>query len=122
MAMKTIKEVLIEARALIADPARWTQGEFARTADGRILDGYCEGAVCWCALGAIRKVTMEGAESREERTEALVLSYDAADLLQAHLANVIAVPKFNDSHTHEEVLALFDKAIGREQNERAENV
>jgi hypothetical protein len=34
------KQVLINARALIADPAHWTSCTLARTADDHVVDWY----------------------------------------------------------------------------------
>lgn len=47
----TAAEILRKASEL-----PWTQGEFARDADGNGLFDREPGAVCWCADGAIRHV------------------------------------------------------------------
>ncbi len=50
-------EILRAAKALLT-PETWIQGAFAQNADGDDLDdGFEEGAVCWCARGAVEKVT-----------------------------------------------------------------
>jgi len=40
-------------------PERFTTGAFARDADGKPCGPNDERAVCWCLVGAIRKVTPE---------------------------------------------------------------
>ncbi len=52
-------QVLKEARALIADPARWTTGCFAVDAAGEPIGPRDDGACRWCALGAIAAVMPE---------------------------------------------------------------
>lgn len=49
----TVKEVLIAARAKIADPANWTQGACARDVCGGKTFSSNNNAVCWCSLGAL---------------------------------------------------------------------
>jgi hypothetical protein len=50
----------MKAWELIADPKRWTQGEFARNADGYGVMIHDADACCWCARGAIRKIYRDG--------------------------------------------------------------
>ena len=94
-------ETLKAARDLISDPARWTQGEYARDVNGSGIMPEDEDAFCFCSFGAIGKI--------------YGLNEDAAPFF--HLANVCAkkfaqpVIDFNDTHTHAEVMALFDAAI-----------
>lgn len=45
--------VLREARALLADPDRWTQHVFARDAHGEPTDPEGRHACCWCLRGAV---------------------------------------------------------------------
>ena len=101
------KQVLINARALIADPARWTRGTLACTANGRRVDWHDQSATKWCALGAIYRA-----------------AYDlVGDPLQAtRIGDKVAesvcrtrwfrcLPVINDWRGHAAVLALFDKAL-----------
>lgn len=56
---KQSEDVSIELRAIAAElrehPERWTQGWFAKTADGKSCYSDRPGAICWCAAGFIRK-------------------------------------------------------------------
>ena len=105
--MSDVVRVLTEARDLISDPKRWTQGAYARDAHGRQTYWGDPAAVCWCASGAISKATkLTPAQSAMNR--------DLVDQAQAELDSAIdhyGVFTFNDSRTHKEVLEMFDRAI-----------
>jgi hypothetical protein len=55
-------------------------------------------AVCFCALGAIFRT--QGSHDQSDAVRFLESVVDDMD-----------VGEFNDSHTHKEILALFDRAI-----------
>ena len=95
---KSVADVLREARKLIEKPEAWAQGESARDASGRRVPIQDPKAVCFCAVGAIWKVSHESHS-------------DARRALAQVVGNAVAF--FNDSHTHAEVLAAFDAAISR---------
>lgn len=95
----TVKEVLEKARDLISDPKYWTQKYFAVRADNEIIGSCMEGAVAWCASGAINKTcaTTEGALQ--------------AGAISALMEVMGEIPDFNDNSPYEDVLAAFDIAI-----------
>jgi hypothetical protein len=97
--MKTTKDILIEARELIAKG--WTQGANARDLQGKIVDESDEAAVCFCVYGAI---------SRAECCDGY--SGSARDLF-ADANGVYLIDAWNDApeRTKPEVLAAFQKAI-----------
>jgi hypothetical protein len=95
-------EDLKAARELISDPSRWTQGAAARNDAGNETNSTSPDATCFCSLGAITKVV--GAPGERRR---VVKNLLREGLPEGH--SYIAV--FNDTHTHEEVLAVFDRAI-----------
>ena len=106
--MRDVTEVLMEARYLISSPERWTQGANARNARGRRTHWGSPEAVCWCANGAIAKVAATAAEPR--------IGFDfLVERARVRLDRAVDHPygafTFNDSHTHEEVLGMFDRAI-----------
>lgn len=96
--MMTVKDDLIAAKALIADAAHWMQDDYSN------IRGPDE-VMCYCALGACLKV--DGLHGGDEEISPTCLA----------LAKVVKpgepywVARFNDDHTHAEVLALFDRAI-----------
>ncbi|MCZ7496292.1 hypothetical protein O8B39_17465 [Agrobacterium rhizogenes] len=104
--MNTV-QILKEARALIADEKNWTQGAFARDANGR--SERIDRAICFCSIGAIAKVARTNLGSPVPAPVLKALGVTA----HCRLA------QFNDSHTHPEVLALFDRAIARAESEAA---
>ena len=64
-----------------------------------------ESATCWCATGAIKATAGSHPEERE-----------ATNLLSVFVegnqgASFFRIARFNDSATHEQVLAAFDRAI-----------
>lgn len=106
-------EALQKARDLVSDPKRWTQNAFARDEDGRdgpSYDGDWFEPVCFCSLGALAHVC--GMEPEHELPGEDVLAGVIAEQngLEYDLS---LIHEFNDSHTHAEVLAIFDLAIAR---------
>lgn len=94
-------QILLEARTLISDPKHWTQGNY-----------YNHGA--YCAVGAVSHFARKRKNYRKNRTLAVGLLAKAVKkyLKQYFLQREIEfVTSYNDSRNHEEVLALFDKAI-----------
>lgn len=102
--MKTTKQILIEARAVIALPEHWTQEHCARNAKGDPApSGYDSDAVCWCSVGALEKVM--GVDYFHYR------SHGPKSLLDSVVPSGVGIIGFNDGNTHAEVLAAFDRAI-----------
>jgi hypothetical protein len=93
------RDVLIAARAKIADEKNWTQHHYARNARGFSIAASDKKACQWCAGGALIAVHPTG----------ILSDYVAADLLRREMDG--AISHFNDTHTHAEVLSAFDKAI-----------
>lgn len=104
MTIASTKDALIAARDLISDPKRWTQGVLARDSNGNNDSVYGETACSFCASGALLRV------SRGFFTEA-IRALMVADGQDPNDLEAPTVPIFNDTHTHAEVLALFDRAI-----------
>jgi hypothetical protein len=108
--MKTVKQVLIEARGLVEKG--WCQGTFARTASGEEAHSISPDAHSHCALGAVRAVTLPAfpfIEARVAAREALASFLPPAEDQDAQDQIVV----FNDApeRTQADVLALFDRAI-----------
>lgn len=93
------KNVLIKARDLLKDEARWTQDAFARNPGGRSVHSKAEDACAWCSVGAVRQVS-----AFEE--------WDDAESALTKAAGMV-ITAYNDDQyrTHDEVLRVFDKAI-----------
>lgn len=97
-----VHDVLVKARALIADPQRWTTGELARDNNGRGVDPLATTACKWCLEGAVERA------SDGERRPAVSAYSMLVDLVPE---SCLAPHEFNDYTTHAAVLALFDRAI-----------
>lgn len=95
--MNNITEILIKAKALIADPNYWTKGTYFR--DRKDNECGINMACKFCSIGAVHKVA----------------PYCLGNGALTALANSINGPEplylYNDTHTHAEVMAVWDKAI-----------
>ena len=100
--MKT-SEVLRAARAKIVQG--WTQGAFARDAEGRSTPWQGDEAVCWCAMGAIGCVGPD----HDDIAESVLIALQRA----IGPTGYTAISHFNDAdgRTKDDVLAAFDRAI-----------
>jgi len=76
----TTAEILRKAADLIEPEGKWTQGYYARNSSGDIRVATDSEAVCWCAIGAIRKVSHTTA-SREAIVVAQMLGFKGSDEL-----------------------------------------
>lgn len=109
--MTTEKDVLIKAKQILATPAHWTRGSFARDVRNKPVASQSVQACQFCTIGALRRATLELAGPTPAGME---LASKASGLLQSSLPKgVYGVETFNDSlkTTHKDVLKLFDKAI-----------
>ena len=93
------KEVLVQARALIADPRHWTQNAEARNMSGAQVSPHNVTAEKFCMLGAIRKACGNNGALFNETCEF------ARSILDAQLMHV------NDSNSHEGMLSELDNVI-----------
>ena len=98
-------ELLIKAKAVIADPKHWTQDVYAKDAEGRATKTLSPDAACWCSLGALEKVA-PGEDTHSTRSAA------AGYLLNVSIeCGYTGIPDFNDNSSHEAVMKAWDKAI-----------
>lgn len=102
--MSTVLELLVAARAVIADEKQWTRYALARNRNGLVTTPNSPTACKWCGSGAVWKVVDEAAPKMWQTTYEGIVSI---------LTNLAGEPfnLYNDTHKHAEVLALFDKAI-----------
>ena len=98
-------ELLIKAKAVIADPKHWTQCWYAKDAEGKSVGPCKPDAVCWCSVGAIDKVAHEESTYAARFAATRYLSDVAAE------CGYIGIPDFNDSSSHEAVMKAWDRAI-----------
>jgi hypothetical protein len=98
--MTTTREVLVAARALIAEPSRWLQGCYARDEAGAEVALHSPHATCFCAEGAVLRVSPPG----------LGAEFVAA-LQETGMRTRWSAHRFNDANSHASILAAFDRAI-----------
>ena len=120
--MATVKEVLIKARELIAEPEHWCQGWYGKDENGDEVTFFedSDKTVKFCSLGAVRKVLHQepglrswGPEYEEIRDGAIQAIAKCEKPDADSLAAEEVVINFNDTKTHEEVIAAFDCAIAK---------
>jgi hypothetical protein len=75
---KTVSEILSAAADLIEPEGAWTKGQFARDKEGFYSAASGRKAVCWCALGAIKRTapdTEAAMAARDKTPEELARLY-----------------------------------------------
>ena len=100
-----ISDALIIAKTLIQDPENWTQGVSARDNLHEPVPAMSRNAVCFCTYGAVDRAL--GLENSIDYHKIVGTLKNAC----AAISGSSVVAEYNDTHTHPEVLALFDKAI-----------
>ena len=101
------KQVLLNARARIADPAHWTRSVLARTAAGSSVAWYDPSATKWCAMGAIYRAAYDLVGDPREATR--IGNRVAKSISPIWFCRSLMT--MNDLRGHTAVLAVFDKAL-----------
>jgi hypothetical protein len=96
------RQVIEQARALIADPAAWTQGEFARDVSGNAVSWRSREAVQFCLWGALNRAAYE---MTGDKRQSIALADKAAAAMREPGGSLSRV---NDTGTHRDVIAIFD--------------
>lgn len=105
---KQIK-LLKKALELISNPNNWCQGAFARNnkcyifTEGFPVPPWSFDACKWSFAGALEKVSMGSGD----------FTLWAEVLCKVEKYNNINIIKFNDTHTHQEIIDLFKKTIAK---------
>lgn len=110
--MGSVLELLVEAKALIEDESKWARGYYARGKNGELREPTEDGATCFCSIGALMKV-LNGYDYPES------LQIDRAErVLNKCVGGNGSIIGFNDdrSNSHEDVMAVWDKAIELERS------
>lgn len=104
MSEKSVLEILVEARASIANPATWTRGCYARNRYGARVSPLSDEAVSFCSIGALDRALRSNTALGDPVMRALRAG-----------SGVLDISAFNDGRTHAEVIAVFDAAITAER-------
>lgn len=102
---------------LIADPKHWTQRIYFRDKNGASTD--MENAHCYCSSGALRKVQDDWVPSFSlssfygNTAEIVRTAFQrkAKELFPMHTYGQTGIITFNDSHTHNEVMAVWNETL-----------
>ena len=112
----TPRDLLVEARTLIARPEAWTQGAGARDADGEPVGVEHQDAVSWCATGALNCAMYRHLDSLEvppplqhARERAGKILTDTVRALT--LGRYWEATTYNDATNHGCIVHAFDIAI-----------
>ena len=105
MAQPLERHIIERARALIATPASWTQGEFARDAEGAGVSWRSREAVQFCVWGALNRAAYD---TTGDRRQAVALADRAARTLRKGTGSLSGT---NDRGNHADVLAVFDACL-----------
>jgi len=113
---KTVKtsELLRAAKALIDTPEKWTIEALARDKTGLQVAICHSDAVCFCSYGAIHKIG--DIKNINYWNNPM---YDYVDKASELIGGQSSAATFNDSHTHEEVMKMWDKAIELAEQQEA---
>ena len=112
--MMDTKELLIEARAMIADPIRWYKGGYAAKLENgeQVPANHKEEYACFCAYGAVDTAAEKGGGFGAAEDHAMHLLDEAVpiDFKSLRAGGVITYNDAPDT-THADILAVFDRAI-----------
>ncbi len=100
--MTSVQESLQKARALISDPDCWCINRLSQIGPS--------GRMQYCAIGAVQQVAVWGTWAEAHTALAKV----AAQRLDEPYHGMFSgkhIAEYNNSHTHAEVLSMFDEAI-----------
>lgn len=100
-----MKNILSDAHDLIEDEEGWCKGHFAQDINGKLCAPESDDAEQWCMAGAIQRAGLR-------RKATLDTIKAAALVVQAQLGHQ-PMTKFNDTHTHAEVLGAFERGMAR---------
>ena len=104
-----VAALLVAARTVVADPARWCAWPHALDANGHRCDGRSNNAVCWGALGALDRAAADADASHGTFLEARQ-QVNRASVRVAHSWTGTAWMLDHDA-AHSMTVAIFDKAI-----------
>ena len=112
----TPRDLLTEARTIIAKPECWTQGSGARDAAGEPIGVEHQDAVSWCATGALNCAMYRHADSLEVPPPLQRACERAGAILKATvraltLGHYTETTTYNDATSHGCILHTFDIAI-----------
>ena len=104
-----VTALLVAARAVVADPARWCAYPHALDANGHICEGRANGAVCWGAAGALDGAAADAGAAEHDIAEAHRQLNDAALRVASGWTGTAWL--LDRKAAHAMTVASFDEAI-----------
>lgn len=116
---------LIAGKALIDTPEKWGKQKFAMNAEGEEVDLQGDDVCKFCSAGALSRAIYDHDKRNGVTSHRLVRAAEftrAMDVLESQITDhawriyeesINNMTYFNDSHTHAEVMALWDSAIAK---------
>ncbi len=130
--MTLLLQALLAARALIANPVTWTTGASARDAGNRPISSMSPDAVCFCAIGAVRRgCTLGPGLSVDYAVEGEIGRRLDAEVIRQHGPRTNCIDDsdagliigVNDFKGRTATLAVFDAVIAQvRREEQIENL
>lgn len=102
----SVHTILVRARVLIFDPARFCQGRLAQNGAGDAVDARSKHAACWCAYGAIERIA--GGRGRAYR---VAIAYLRAACKRRFGTRLMATEVADLENGHARILEVFTLAI-----------
>ncbi len=104
-----VAALLVAARTVVADPARWCAYPHALDANGHRCEGRANKAVCWGALGALDRAAADADASHRIFLEARQQVNQASVSVARRWTGTAWVLDYNAAHSM--TVAIFDEAI-----------
>ncbi len=104
-----VAALLVTARTVVADPARWCAYPHALDANGHSCEGRSDNAVCWGAAGALDRAAADADAAEHDIAEACRQLNDAALRVASGWTGTAWVLDYNAAHSM--TVASFDEAI-----------
>jgi hypothetical protein len=103
--------VVARAREIIANPDRWTFGQYAAFKNGKVAEPYYQRAYRFCAVGALNRAAYELTGEHSFKTDTLAENAHRA-VLEAAGVKGKGLERINDGpNGHAQVLELFDRFL-----------
>ena len=104
-----VAALLVAARTIVADPARWCAWPHALDPDGLKCRGRASRAVRWGALGALDRAASDAKATQHSIAEATVLLNQASVTVASRGPATTHALDLNPSHTM--TVYIFDQAL-----------
>lgn len=113
--MNDVTKALQGAKKLIKSPANWCQGHMVRDDKGqRVASIWAQEATKYCGYAALARVCVKPGddEAHDLHHECLLIMHKALREIEGKDSKEeCSIVVYNDRHTHDDMLSLFDKAI-----------